>query len=334
VDVDVKKKGCIIQALARSRSDLLTGVRRAFTLIEVLVVLFIIGLLVGILIPAVQSAREAGRRLQCSANLKQLGVALNNYCSMHGMFTPNQLTNKWGVAAVSEYSGLLFLLPCLEQSALFNATNAQFAGMESAESPTIENRTARGTRIGLFLCPSDGEQHHANSYRFNHGRFGVQALGFDGPFSIGVIPSPATITDGLSRTAFISERLGGSFTVGAGDQQRDVKYPVQAGLISSDEQFIPLCLAARPELWQVESGRYWLYSGFANTHYNHNGSPNDRRPSCGMGTTRDIDVGLHPPRSYHAGVVEVLFGDGHVESVSDEIDRRTWIALGTHASGD
>jgi prepilin-type N-terminal cleavage/methylation domain-containing protein/prepilin-type processing-associated H-X9-DG protein len=311
------------------------GNNRGFTLIEALVVVAIIGVLAGLLIPAVQAARETARRVQCKSNLRQIGLALQDYCSVHGMFTPSGLTNRWGVANVSEYSGLFFLLSALEQNTLFNSVNASFAGIDSAEFPVLDNRTARNTRVASFLCPSDADENHSNSYRFNHGRFGVKPLGNDGPFSLAVIPRPATITDGLSRTAFVSERIGGSFAAGMGDRVRDVKYPAEVDSpIVSDAQFIPLCLAAQPPLWQVESGRYWLYAGYLNTHYNHNGAPNDRRPSCGLGLLRDIDIGLHPPRSYHAGGVEVLFGDGHVERVSDGIDPRIWIALGTHASGD
>jgi prepilin-type N-terminal cleavage/methylation domain-containing protein/prepilin-type processing-associated H-X9-DG protein len=308
---------------------------RGFTLIEVLVVVGIIGLLAALLIPAVQAVREAARRAQCQSNLRQIGLALQNYASEHGMFTPVELTNRWGVANVSEYSGLLFILPALEQNALFNSVNTSFAGIDTASFPVIENRTARNTRIGVFLCPSDAEMNHSNSYRFNCGRFGVKPLGSDGPFSIGVLPRPAAITDGLSRTAFVSERIGGTFGTGASHLVRDIKYPGRLTvLVVSDAQFIPLCLSAEPELWQVESGRYWLYIGYANTFYNHNGSPNDRRPSCGTGALGDFNVGLHPPRSYHGGGVEVLFGDGHVEWVPDGIDPRIWIALGTHASGD
>jgi prepilin-type N-terminal cleavage/methylation domain-containing protein/prepilin-type processing-associated H-X9-DG protein len=304
-----------------------------FTLTEALVVVSIVGLLAAVLLPAVQSARESARRAQCLANLKQLGIALNDYCSLHGMFPPGELVNRSGVANASEYSPLTFLLPNLEQTALFNAINMRFAGVESAEFPTIENRTARNTRVAFFLCPSDGEPHHGNSYRFNRGRYGV-VPGDDGPFGA-VTPRPSAITDGLSRTAFVSERLGGSFLYSESDRIRDVKYSnINAGVIASDEEFIPICLAAEPELWQVESGRYWLYTGNLNTHYNHNGTPNDRRPSCGNGFDRNFNIGLHPPRSHHPGGVHVLFGDGRVQLVKDEIQPRLWIAMGTHASGD
>lgn len=308
--------------------------RRAFTLIELIVVVTVIGVLVGLVLPAVQMAREAARRGQCVANLKQLGLALQSYESLHRMF-PSSLLQRRGGYSTNCMSELAFLLPQLEQQALFDSINMDFADIEAPDTPSLENHTARNTRLALFLCPSDGEPNLRNSYRFNRGRFGVRPPGNDGPFSIGVLPRPANITDGLARTAFVSERVGGNFLPQTADRVRNVKYPHADGiLITSDAMFIPLCLAA-PEHWEATSGRYWFYSGTANCHYNHNGTPNDRRPTCGTGYIRDsFSFGLHPPRSFHSGVVGVLFGDGHVEAVTDSIQEQAWIALGTHNSGD
>jgi prepilin-type processing-associated H-X9-DG protein len=304
-------------------------------LIEVLVVITVIGLLAGLLLPAVQGAREAARRAQCVANLKQIGVALQNYESVHRMYPSSQLVNRWGFTT-NCMSELAFLLPHLEQQALYASINMDFADLEAADTPSLENHTARNTRVALFLCPSDGEPNHSNSYRFNRGRFSVGRYHNDGPFSIGVLPRPANISDGLSRTAFVSERVGGTFVLDEPDRVRNVKvWNNPSTPIRSDAQFIPLCLAAPQNNWEHTSGRYWFYSGVANSHYNHNGTPNDRRPSCGTGYVRDsFGYGLHPPRSFHPGLVGVLFGDGHVEAITDSIQEQSWIALGTYGAGD
>ncbi len=308
---------------------------RALTLIELLVVIGIIGLLLGMMLPAVQSVREAGRRAGCVANMRQIGIAMQSYYSMHNMFPPSQLhtgTN-WTMNYISELS---FLLPYIEQQPLYSSINMTFANTESPDFPLVDNHTARNTPVAIYLCPSDGDHIHLNSYRFNRGRYGIKrAQPYDGPFSLGVLPSQTTVTDGLARTAFMSERIAGSFARGGDGPLRDIKLPVANGeLFASDAQFIPFCLAAPVREWVPTAGRYWYFGGFYNSHYNHNGSPNDPRPTCEFKVTPGGTYGLHPPRSYHPGAVNVLFGDGHVEAVLNSVDQRVWVALGTYDAGD
>ncbi|MGC8640517.1 MAG: DUF1559 domain-containing protein [Isosphaeraceae bacterium] len=310
---------------------------RAFTLIELVIVVGIIGLLVALLLPAVQSARETARRAQCVSSLRQIGVAMNAYHTIHQMFPSSQLFTgrNWTSNGMSELS---FLLPHLEQQALYASINMAFANIETPDFPTSANQTPRRTSVGLFLCPSDRSDMARNSYRFNRGRFGMIPWDspYDGPFSLGAFPSQATVTDGLSTTAFVSERVAGSFSPSGSHRPRDVKHPPTpwTGVMRSDAQFIPYCLASEPDAWLNVSGRYWLYSGFVFTHYNHNGVPNDRRPTCGFGFLRDFGMGLHPPRSFHPGGVNVLFGDGHVAFEPDSVNASVWTALGTYNAGD
>ena len=124
--------------------------RRGFTLIELLVVIAIIGVLVALLLPAVQAAREAARRAQCSNNLKQIGIALHGYLTAIGQFPPGRINshiagrgNCWGAYAQ--------LLPNLEQKPVFDAFNFD---LDPDGSPA--NTTAAGTFINAFICPTDG----------------------------------------------------------------------------------------------------------------------------------------------------------------------------------
>ena len=203
--------------------------RRGFTLIEILVVIAIIGVLLALLLPAVQQAREAARRAQCTNNLKQLALALNNYERTHGAFP-------MAIIDVPEYvlnscSYLVPLLPYLEQQPLYNAYNMNL----NATMPG--NTTVSGVNIGTIQCPSDPDaavpvtinsfwdssdyfstQH--NSYVCNGGTWFVRAWDpvrlaqQNGVFlrfgSIGV----ASITDGMSNTIGLGERALGVVSAG------------------------------------------------------------------------------------------------------------------------
>jgi len=311
--------------------------RRGFTVVEILVCVLILGVLFAVALSATQAARAAARRIQCVANLRQIGIALNSYHSKHNMFPSSQWATKtgWTLNCLSEHAQLL---ADLEFISLYNSINMCYANSESAAIPALENRTARQTRVDLFVCPADGAIGSLNSYRFNRGRFGVGKGNhpFDGPFSIGVQPSHATVTDGLQNTAFVSERFGGSFNAAFGDPFRDVKVPSRPPpfIVGSDQDFIPYCLGSDDYFYFPGSGKYWLYTGFSFTSYNHNGRPNDPRPSCGLGSLADRDLGLHPPRSHHPGGVNVLYGDGHSGLVLDGVSPAVWSSIGTYGSSD
>ncbi|MEW4567675.1 DUF1559 domain-containing protein [Tautonia sp. JC769] len=315
--------------------------RRGFTLIETLVAIGIIGILFALILPAVQSAREAGRRVQCASNLRQLGLAQHAYHDVHRRFASAAIA-AYSAAnsplSVNHFAEHVFLLPYLDQAALYQHVNMDLAHTEDVSFPSLHNRTARRTLVAAFLCPSDGQGDRRNNYRFNGGRFDTrpQKTPFDGPFSVGVEPTPSAFRDGLSQTAFASEVVSGDFRPGSADRVRNVRHPStpKGEVYRADAEYIPFCLGHEAPLWGSTSGRYWFYTTFAHTKYNHNGTPNDRRPSCRMGAIRNWPGGLTPPRSFHGGVAHVLFGDGRVQAVADAIDPATWAALGTHSSGD
>ena len=143
--------------------------RTGFTLIELLVVMAIISILIALLLPAVQQAREAARRTQCRNNLHNIGLALLNYQSNHQILPPGWLTSRVGNYVYPGYSSwLIAILPDIEQQSLYNSINSNLPSWEPA------NSTAVSQRVELYLCPSD---------TMNVGMFRYQWLGYDLTFS-------------------------------------------------------------------------------------------------------------------------------------------------------
>ena len=210
--------------------------RRGFTLIELLVVISIIAVLIALLLPAVQGAREAARRAQCTNNIKQLALAVQNYHSSSNvipamcMFSINPNTGlATGQAGLSQGwapTWAIALLPQIEQSPLFSAYNFSAPAIAAASSGLsgYENTTVMYTQIATFLCPSENEATRpsldaTSNYVGNYGGPGQIAyysgtivpvadpngtpLGKLGPVSI------EGIRDGSSNTALFSEHLHG-----------------------------------------------------------------------------------------------------------------------------
>ncbi len=155
-----------------------TSNRLGFTLVELLVVIAIIGILIALLLPAVQAAREAARRIHCTSNMKQLGVGLHNYHDTHRVFPPAGLDYGWAVFAdrsfsrvprrlpppILNVSGWVMVLPYLDQQALYDQYDFRYAACRYVKNewpgavvmgPSPTNADVVCTELGIFQCPSD-----------------------------------------------------------------------------------------------------------------------------------------------------------------------------------
>ena len=129
------------KANGRDRVRESKGERTGFTLVELLVVIAIVGILIALLLPAIQAAREAARRMQCSNHLKQIGLGILNYESVHRVFPPPKTVRP-------DHNMLTFLLPYVEQQAIYDRYDW------NSNWSSIKNRPARENEIETFLCPT------------------------------------------------------------------------------------------------------------------------------------------------------------------------------------
>jgi len=309
--------------------------RRGFTLIELLVVIAIIGILVALLLPAVQQAREAARRTQCKNNLKQIGLAIHNYIDAHGTM-PLCLSGMPKALSVHAY-----LLPYFDQSNLYHTIDFNSAWNSAT------NAAAAATKVTSFLCPSDSYQMvpagwAANSYRANQGSgilFSqpstvVGNVNYNMPMPNGVfIPGfslpIAEVRDGTSNTAAFSEHPVGDFNQSISsptDTFRPGIYPNTA------DELVQICRSMDPSDLSKQGvsnvGAPWLQAYHSTTQYFHVDGPNQR--SCMFPPGRVATTAA----SYHTGGVHVLMLDGAVRFVNDNINLATWRSMGTRALGE
>jgi len=292
--------------------------RRGFTLIELLVVISIISLLVALLLPAVQAAREAARRTQCVNNLKQLGVALHTYESASRSFPPGYVSNfdasgndtgpGWGWAAM--------LLPQIEQKPLFDAVNFNLPIED------VSNPTSRLTRMTVFLCPSDSApldwwavtrdpsgtplQNICQVATANYvGMYGTSDPGIDGDgifFRDGNI-GIANITDGTAQT------------IAAGERAYALGVATWAGSVTGTSLF-PLTNDG------VGYPRLESAPGVILGHAGGNLGPGDPKGEVNQFYSR------------HPGGVNFLFADGHVAFLKTTMNYQVFRALATRAGGE
>lgn len=283
---------------------------RAFTLIELLVVVAVVGLLTALILPAVQSAREAARRIQCSNNLHQLGLSLHSYLEVTGRFP----------AAVGMYRAYLLTA----EPVLYNSINITFATGEM-------NATVSEATCGVFHCPSD-DLANCNLVNYTPCRGDASDNGiFSRANSRLHFTSTAQVRDGLSNTAAISEYLVGALPPAKPIRLNYVPQNPKGGPWS-EADFRDKCESLVGMEFDMTAckGIGWLQGHLA-TAYNHTFTPN--KNSC-MNTIGSSPWGGVTASSFHPGGVNVLMGDGSVQYARDAIDLAVWKAMASCSGGE
>ncbi len=320
--------------------------RRAFTLVELLVVIAIIGVLIALLLPAVQAARESARRTQCMNNLKQLGLALHEYSNAHGKLPPGADSKAYPLDpkhphTFYRWSALAYLLPYLEQVQLAEELDISLPLYGVGYQVMAANRREVAQVVSVFLCPSDRgvrveEEFGPTNYAANAGSGDGGGTPFetDGVFYVNSQTSLKDLSDGTSSTVAFSESVLGEAT----------KVPVGVGLSYAFTFTWPLtdavCLESISYNFSAPRGFAWASGEYRCASYNHYLPPNAARLDCIASivfapiAVQNSAYGWRAARSNHPGQVNVLLADGSVRPVNDAIDPSVWRALSTRNAED
>ncbi|NBS32485.1 MAG: DUF1559 domain-containing protein [Planctomycetia bacterium] len=334
-----------------------------FTLIELLVVIAIIGVLVGLLLPAVQQAREAARRASCTNNFKQMGLAAHNYASIQStpQFPPGSKPCDngawWRNAALYLPSAHVSMLPYVEEVALFdrfrfdcwlwgaNAThdppgttgnqngqvvNKQIAGWRCSSSPPYPNKPT--TNIAWNMGSTIYWDHSA----------------MNGPIQRKTETPFTEITDGLSKTILASEIIPGDGSGAAFTYPRDMLHSIGISAVTTPvmppaSQIDAVGQAAENAMnagaasgHKSTMGDNWACSAWLWSCYNTVAPPNWSYPTSTTAASSAWIIGVNgifPARSYHAGGVVVAMCDGSTRFINDNVNLTTYQRLGSRNDG-
>ena len=297
--------------MSMTPTDRTAARRDAFTLVELLVVIAIIGVLVAMLLPAVQQARESARLTSCKNNLKQFGVAMHNYeTARKHLPTGYQYQKGDDEENTRGFSWGTLLLPLIEEPAIYDQIDF------SKPLYDADNLLPRETHLSAFLCPTDtvsptgyvemgpGERFAMACYAANFGPPDLDATQEqrDGVFSRNSKTRLAEITDGLSKTLMLGERQNGPFRAAA-NHGNHFEYETA------------WCGAIRDHIDPTDDHGHMVLFQTGHT------------PNSPQSDDRDVSAA-------HDTLALFLMCDGSVRPIDQEIDPTTYTHLGTRAGGE
>lgn len=344
------------------------SVYRGFTLVELLVVIAIIGILIALLLPAVQAAREAARRSECSNKLKQIGIAMHNY---HDTFKvlPSGTINPGNevdaslpqytpqhLASVLNHSGHMLILPFMEQQALYDQIDFNICSSGFVEGSGVlaggwpnANTPLMNVLIPAYLCPSDrgdergalattNPQYIADGQRHTNYALcaGSHSNGWEnGTYWSNYSSSTGSLMDGRTGVPY-----RGAFGHNGAAKFRDFRDGLSNTVIVGEVTISDRRSTSYEHLW----GGYRLYSTFFNNHpsTNTNHINNVRYHINGPTCTETMDGDCSPydarhhvgvTASLHPGGAQYTMGDGSARFVSETIDKNVWVVVTRISSG-
>lgn len=340
-----KEHGTMTQRGGTPRSMATTD-QAGFSLVELLVVIGIVGVLVAMLLPAVQAARESARRASCSNNMRQIGLAAHLHHDVQKAFPAGSVAQEYPAQPSTpwtfyRWSALAQLTPYLENTVAYNALDLDVPLFTASLMISPENRDAVKIAAPEFLCPSDlgepvTEKSAPTNYAMNagSGAGGGTPFDTDGVFYVNSRIRMRDIRDGTSKTALLAESILGVPHLTDHDPQTEYKFVLTAPLT---EQY---CEATPQWNMQDPRGFAWVNGEYRCGLYNHYYLPNDSRPDClgvksnGGPQQRLAPFGWRTARSRHADGANVTLCDSSVRFVDDTVDPNIWRALSTRAGHD
>ena len=320
-----------------------TSIRRAFTLVELLVVIAIIGILVALLLPAIQAAREAARRTQCTNNVKQIVLAMQNYESSNRSLPigygihPEESYGK-GFSGLSHWSWMLRLLPAIEEVALADRMQGLWDSSGGGGNPATYPFIS--AQVSMFQCPSDplaSERSPSGIPALQDGWGGWGRTSYAGNFGLGCLECPIHGESATIPPLSPSKRVRGVFSMNWGAQFREIP----DGL--SNTAVVAEILVGSEDLWRG------IHAVGLGSCYMHNLTPNTGAPDWCEYCTAAVAAKQRPQapcmmaqknkplqyaRSLHPGGVVVGMCDGSVSFVSDDVGLFPWQAMATPAGDE
>ncbi len=330
----------------------------AFTLVELLVVIAIIGVLVALLLPAVQAARESARRTSCVNNLKQIALGVHNYQTTIKSYPPSYCFNGDITNSGGNWSVFAHILPYMEELGLYARVNFNVG----YGSVLLSNGQKLGTtRIAPYLCPSEVNdtmklklgvpENYPGNYAVNMGPWKIFNPADNTPGQGTFHPNshfkPSNIADGLSHTLMVAEvkTFTASFKASAAG----------SALTVPPADVVTLCglpdagsAAVGPNVQDNSVHSEWVDGKCAQTGFTSTFTPNTAVSCTNAGFTYDVDLTTNregksttaivnaslTARSYHPETVNAAMMDGSVRRVNNAIDLGLWRALSTRAGSE